>query len=154
MSWDLVVFAAGTPKAVDADGLASFEPGWTPFPLGSLTEIQRQVTAALPQSQWLEDRWGQYQDADCSMEFNLGSEDPVTSLMIHARGFAIHAVLHLIAVSGWVALDTTTGTWMDDKSSAGAGAQQVDAFLSAAVDLANPPRKPSLWDRLLGRTTA
>ena len=144
MSWDLVVFAAGTPKAVDAQGLASFDAGWTPFPLGSLAQIQAQITAALPQAGWSDDRRGQYQDADCSMEFNLGSEDTVTSLMIHARGFATHAILHLIAVSRWVVLDTTTGTWMNESAIPDAGGQQVQSLLNRVVDLATPPRRPSL----------
>ena len=118
----------------------------------NLDDIHAQVCAALPETDWSDARWGRLDTEAASLEFNLGTDDPVTSLMIHARGHATPVILHLIAVTGWVALDLTTGTWLNTSSNPDAGRQGFQSTLTHIAAQLSPPKPPSLLARLLRRS--
>ena len=104
MSWD--VFVANTPDAEHLTELGEDESLYPP--LGDLRTVRARLKAYFPQLDLTDPTWGDLDGGDFSIEFSIGSEDPVTSLMLHVRGEdrALGVIWHLCQHSGWVAFDS------------------------------------------------
>lgn len=55
-------------------------------PLGSRDEILAAIGRVAPEANLSDPTWGQLDGEDWSVEFNIGSPDPVESIMLHIRG--------------------------------------------------------------------
>jgi hypothetical protein len=82
MSWDVVLFYL--PEG--AHSLADLSRDFTPPPLGDKAAILTAVTRAVPQADLSDPDWGLLDGPGWSIELNIGSRDPVDSVMLHLRG--------------------------------------------------------------------
>ncbi len=117
MSWDVCV--------IKADGYCSMNDlpqGFVPAPMGSMDQVKEKLTKAYPTVVWSSPNsdyglWGTYQDKNegHSIEFSLGKNDPVESIMLHLRGggSVVSKIVELCNENGWKAIDTSAGEFMD-----------------------------------------
>jgi hypothetical protein len=111
MSWDVLIFSGqGAPSSVSA-----IPDDWRPHSMGDAEEVRNLITTALPGTDWSDPAWGILDGADWSIEFNYNKTGPVDSFMLHIRGGGdpIAAITGLCRANGWIALDTSTGEFMD-----------------------------------------
>jgi hypothetical protein len=103
MSWDVVI--ANAPGVNDLAEIGDDESAYTP--LGTLTDVRSMLTRFFPDLDLTDPTWGDLDGGDFSIEFSVGSDDPVRSLMLHVRGSdrAVPVIRHLCQHSGWVAFD-------------------------------------------------
>lgn len=118
MSWDVVIHTEGDIA-----------------PLGTSGEVRNAVSGTLPSVRWSDDHWGSVTDGELSLEFNLGSEEPVGSMMIHVRGAGdpMPGIVDLCKAQGWAATDLTTGEEIDLLNPSSEGWSSFVAFRSEVV---------------------
>ena len=108
MSWD--VFVMRLPAEVRSyDDLESFE-GDPTLPLGTRADVIRQISAVFEETDWRDPAWGIWEGDEGSIEFNLGTDEEVDSIMLHVRAdeAIVARIVQLVDTCGWRALDTTT----------------------------------------------
>lgn len=116
MSWD-VVFLALPP------GVRSLEDlGDAPAPLGSRADLIRAIEAAVPTVDFSDPSWGRLDTDAFSIEFSVGDDDPVVSLMLHVRGGdgALGVIAAVAQALGQPPIDCGDGTVLDVASPAAA----------------------------------
>ena len=127
MSWD--VFITKEPIRLGSDDPPN------PAPLGSCDSVRTAVAGSLPDTDWSDPTWGVLDGQGWSIEFNLGTESPVTSLMLHVRGGGnpISAITRLCADNGWHALDLAAGNYIDLKAPSDVGWRSFQGFRDGIV---------------------
>uniref|UniRef100_UPI000D143677 hypothetical protein n=1 Tax=Streptomyces sp. NRRL F-2580 TaxID=1463841 RepID=UPI000D143677 len=65
---------------------------YTPDPLGRRDDVRAAVTQACPEADLSDPAWGELFGPTWSVELNMGSGDPVDSIMLHIRGSGGDAV--------------------------------------------------------------
>lgn len=151
MSWDLIVFAAGTPVDSDSDGVASFHDGWKSPNIGTYLEVQRSISSVFPEADWTDPVWGLLISDSCCLEFSLGSDEQINTFSIHARGEATPAVLEIVAATGWKILDVSTTTWLNTSSDPDEGRRQFQSYLDTVVEQHYKPKIRGFLARIFGR---
>ncbi|MFG2051180.1 hypothetical protein ACGFIW_27590 [Micromonospora sp. NPDC048935] len=119
MSWDVFIFDA-PPDATSVDELPQDS---NPSPLGTGSDIRRCLRENFPDLDLTDPAWGQLIGPTWSIEFNIGSDDPVHSIMLHVRGGGdvLAVIARIVAVVGGRALDTSTGEFLTGDSTQTAG---------------------------------
>ncbi|MCZ2525934.1 DUF4253 domain-containing protein [Streptomyces sp. HB2AG] len=82
MSWDVLLLHL-------PDGISPAQEvpeDYAPPPLGPRQEILAAVGRAVPEADLSDPTWGELLGPGWSMELNIGSKDPVDSIMLHIRG--------------------------------------------------------------------
>ena len=107
MSWD--IYVSGDDRSWetgDSDGAAD-----TGGPLGSVPQVRQRVEAVWPETTWDADGTAWVERADVTAELDVGTDDPVGSLMVRVRGGRdpVRAVLELCHRHRWTPMDTSTG---------------------------------------------
>lgn len=119
MSWDVLVvnFAGKTPPANE---MADEPPA---VPLGPAAKVRNDITAKLPGVDWSDPTWGIYEGETFSIEFNIGKDDPLESIMLHVRGggAAIPAMMAFAKPLGWSLLDCSTSEYLDPENPSSEG---------------------------------
>jgi hypothetical protein len=82
VSWDVLVFHAPANVAAVDEIPSDFHPP----ALGSGAEVRQRLYERLPKLDLSDPTWGMLSGPTWSIEINIGSEDPVTSIMLHVRG--------------------------------------------------------------------
>ncbi|MFJ2898467.1 hypothetical protein ACIO87_26680 [Streptomyces sp. NPDC087218] len=82
MSWD--VFLLRLPD--DITSVREIPSDHTPDPLGRRHDVLAAVARAVPEADLSDPSWGTLSGSTWSIELNIGSEDPVDSIMLHIRG--------------------------------------------------------------------
>jgi hypothetical protein len=110
MAWDVSLFKFSRQYR-DASEIAADEQLQT---LGSLSDVQATVTSVFPNTDWTDPRWGIFSSEVGSIEFNLGSTDPVESIGLHVRADdpIIDGILLLCERFGCQALDASDGCFL------------------------------------------
>jgi len=85
------------------------------IPLGSAADVRAGISSVLPQTSWSNPEFGSFDGDEFSIEFNLGTDDPIDNMMLHVRGGgdAVSAVMSIVAPLGWSALDCSTGEFLN-----------------------------------------
>ncbi|MEU4472929.1 hypothetical protein [Micromonospora sp. NPDC023888] len=107
----MFIFAA-PPHARSVDQLPQ---DFDPLPLGTGPHIKRCLRETFPDLDLADPAWGQLVGPTWSIEFNIGSDDPVDSIMFHVRGGGddvLAVVARIVAVTGGRALDISTGEFL------------------------------------------
>lgn len=120
MSWDVLVFAA-PPHTRSVDQLPQ---DFDPPPLGTGPDIRRCLRENFPDLDLADPAWGQMVGPTWSIEFNIGSDDPVDSIMLHVRGGGddvLAVVARIVAATGGRALDISTGEFLTGDATQTAG---------------------------------
>ncbi|MGW3493099.1 hypothetical protein [Streptomyces sp. NPDC001020] len=82
MSWDVLLLRLPD----DVTSMQCLPDEYEPTPLGRRDDILATVTRAVPEADLSDPTWGEILGPTWSMELNIGSEDPVDSVMLHIRG--------------------------------------------------------------------
>lgn len=112
MSWDVVIVDSGGKTA--ACPLTDLEDD--DFrPLGPADEVRHKLSSILAGIDWSDPTSGIFEGDGFSIEFNVGEDDPIQSIMLHVRGAgdAIAAIMSFVRPSGWSAMDCSTGEFLD-----------------------------------------
>ena len=111
VSWDVSIFKFSKVFR----HVEEIPPDEEPLDLGSLASVHQRVLATFPQTDWSDPAWGMWSNADGSIEFNLGDEDPSTSLMLHVRANAkvVPLIVSLCIQNGWQGIDCASGEFID-----------------------------------------
>ncbi|WP_431032950.1 hypothetical protein ACQYWQ_06535 [Streptomyces sp. P6-2-1] len=111
MSWDVLVLRP-------PDGCAALEElpqDATGLPLGPRADVLTALAGAVPDADLSDPAWGVLEGPGWSIELNIGSDEPVGTVMLHVRGGGddvLPVVLRIADALGARALDTGDGTLM------------------------------------------
>lgn len=124
MSWDVILM--NVPSNIES--IMALE-GDLPV-LGSNTEVLSILSNALPAINLSDPTWGVFDGDNFAIEFSIGDKDPVHTIMLHVRGSdeVIEVIERLCQYSGWRALDTSVGDFMNFANNPAAGLQQWRAY--------------------------
>lgn len=112
MSWDISLFNA--PPGVTIEEIPH---DYDPTPLGAVAEIRDRLQAAFVDLDLSDPTWGNLERSGWSVEFNIGAEDPVRSIMLHVRGGGddvVQVVRETAHVLGCRAFDCSSGEFIED----------------------------------------
>lgn len=108
MSYD--IFVQDLPA--DATSIEDVPDDFRPQPLGPRGHILDTMLRIAPSLTMDDSGWGTIEDADYSVEVNLGTEDPVHSFAFHVRGeeTGLFVVSEILSALGYRALAPGTAT--------------------------------------------
>jgi len=120
MSWDVLLIRPRNPTA----SVAELSDKDDVLPLGPLSSVLTELAAALPTLDLSDPTWGRLDSETFSIEFNIGDQDPVDTVMLHVRGGdeALASVRAAAAALACAVLDCSEGEfidWNDDDPAAG-----------------------------------
>lgn len=100
------------------------------FGLGEKSEVLSRLVNILPEIKFQDSSWGSLDTKEFSIEFNIGDDDPVDSILLHIRGgdSAIDAIDKLCQSTGWRAIAITTGDFISFDHDPIAGLQKWRAY--------------------------
>ena len=82
MSWDISIMDVPSDAASVADIPDDFEPQ----PLGGRVDLIDAIREVAPTADFSDPSWGELVTPDFVIEFNMGREELVDSIMLHVRG--------------------------------------------------------------------
>jgi len=108
MSWDVLLLHL----PADITSAHDIPDDYTPPPLGRRHQVLAAVARAEPGADLSDPTWGDLSGPTWSMELNIGSTDPVDSIMLHIRGTGddvLASVFRLASAFDCKVLDSSTG---------------------------------------------
>ncbi|WP_370416396.1 hypothetical protein [Streptomyces fradiae] len=108
MSWDVILLRLPD----DVTSVQEIPADYAPDPLGRRDDVLAAVAQAVPDADLSDPAWGEMSSPTSSIELNVGSEDPVDTVMLHIRGSGdrvLTPVLRLAAALRCEALDCAEG---------------------------------------------
>ena len=132
MSWD--IFIQDLPEGIQS--VADIPEDFRPSALGPRSELIAAILEVFPQADFTDPAWGVVDEADFSIEFNMGDRTEVRSIVLHIRGgdSAASAVERLLSHLGRRALDTGTGELFQGGSPSTKGIRRWRAHRDKIVD--------------------
>ncbi len=111
MSWDVLI--QDLPGGVER--VADIPEDFRPSKLGSRAELIAAIRVVLPAANFSNPAWGTLDEADYSIEFSVGEDEEVGSIMLHVRGgdAAAAAIDKLLTHLGRRALDCGAGEFFE-----------------------------------------
>ena len=112
MSWDVaIVRVRGTFRPIEEVQQEDY------LPLGDLKRVRAAVRAAFPSANWDTPTWAVYVGPDFEIEFALDGVESANTmiLLVHGTGDPIPSLLKLTEANGWLAIDTSTGEFINPK---------------------------------------
>ncbi|MCT7351173.1 hypothetical protein N4P33_03180 [Streptomyces sp. 15-116A] len=82
MSWDVLLLRLPD----DVASMGDLPGDFTPAPLGPAQDVLAALRRAVPEVDLTDPAWGELTGPGWSMELNIGTDDPVVTLMLHIRG--------------------------------------------------------------------
>jgi hypothetical protein len=129
MSWDVIVQNyRGNPPPDD-------ELDTEPEPLGSAATVRERIDAHLPGVVWSDDLHGVFVGEDFSIEFDIGDEEPVTTIMLSVRGGgdAFGALKSFAVPNQWSLFDCSESSFLDLDSPTAEGFEAFQEFRDRAI---------------------
>ena len=118
MSWDVVIM--NVPEGIEspAELPDDFESN-----LGTAESFLSLLNSLFPEIDLSDPTWGILDGPDFSIEFSIGENDPIESVMLHVRGSdqAIQPIQRLCQAGSWRALDMGDGEFIDFSAEPAAG---------------------------------
>ncbi|MFJ5233165.1 hypothetical protein ACIQBJ_25130 [Kitasatospora sp. NPDC088391] len=117
MSWDLLLL----PVPADITSLDELPDDFTAQPLGSREQVTTALAARIPGIDLTDPTWGHLSGPTWSVELNIGSDDPIESLMLHIRGGGdvLQLVFRITDAVSCRALDVSEGVFLSTDAAAG-----------------------------------
>lgn len=118
MSWDVLLLHLPD----DVTSMEEIPADYTPPPLGRRNDVLAAVARAVPEVDLSDPTWGDLLGPAWSIELNIGSEDPVDSIMLHIRGSGddvLTPVLRLAEALRCKALDCAEGGLITPRQTSG-----------------------------------
>lgn len=112
MSWDILVFEHDAEKPHD---FSENSDDYRPEPLGPSAAVLGAISAHFPGVDLSDPTWGIYDGDGFSIEFNIGNEEPIESVMLHVRGEddPVPSLVKFALANDWSLFDLSTGEFMD-----------------------------------------
>ena len=110
MSWDVVIVRIrGKFRPIEEVEEEDY------LPLGDLKTVRAAVRSAFPRAEWSNPTWAVYGHGDFQIEFSLDGveSDNAIVLHVHGPGDPIPSVLKLTEANGWLAIDCSSGEFID-----------------------------------------
>lgn len=84
-------------------------------PLGSTSDVRDVLLRTHPGLDLTDPTWAILEDAEYSIEFSIGKDEPCTTVMLHVRGSdnAIQPIRSVCNATGWGAFDCSDGELID-----------------------------------------
>lgn len=82
MSWDIAIM--DLPN--DVTSIADIPDGFQPEPLGDRVALIAAIRDVAPGADFSDPSWGELVTPDFAIEFNMGRDEVVDSMMLHVRG--------------------------------------------------------------------
>ena len=110
MSWDVSIINFSK----DYKSLEEITDDEQPLPLGAQRYVHEAILEFFPNTDWRDPAWGIFDSKYGSIEFNLGNDDPSSSLMLHVRASneIVPAIVELCRKQNWTALDCSSGGFL------------------------------------------
>ena len=85
------------------------------LPLGDLQAVRSAIGSAFPAAEWSKPTWALYGGPGFGIEFSLGGVESAGSVLLHVHGTGdpIPSLLRLTKANGWLAVDCSTGEFID-----------------------------------------
>ncbi len=85
------------------------------LPLGDLKDVSAAIRAALPSAEWSNPTWAVYDGPDFSIEIDIDGVESGNTIVLHVRGpgNAAASLLKLTEANGWLAIDCSSGKFID-----------------------------------------
>lgn len=96
MSWDVLLL--NLPD--DITSTRDIPDDYSPRPFGPRHEVLATISRAEPESDLSDPTWGDLTGPTWSIELNMGSEDPVDSIMLHVRGSGDDVLTSVFRLAG------------------------------------------------------
>jgi len=131
MSWDISIIkfsqAYTTVEAIPDDE--------KPLDIGVLPRVHAAVSQHFPGTDWNDPLWGIFDSPFGSIEFNVGSDNPVKSMMLHVRASKriLAPIIALCCSQEWSALDCSTGGFLEHADDPAAGIEGWRAFRDRVI---------------------
>jgi hypothetical protein len=147
MSWDVILMSVPSVIVAVEDFPDDFSSELGPQP-----QVLSTIAAILPDLDLTDPTWGILDGDDFSIEFNIGDGDPVDTIMLHVRGgdSAIRAIQHICEHTGWRALDTSTGDFINFAEDPTEGLQQWRTYRNQVVASLEAEGKEVITDAKVG----
>ena len=113
MSWDVIIQDFGDFKQI-----SDIPNDFQPKSIGNKSDIIAKIKETFPDVKISDSSWLILENEICSIEFNIGHEENVDSIMLHVRGEeseTINEILDLLERLNVRAVDTTTGEFIENK---------------------------------------
>jgi hypothetical protein len=106
-----------------------------PLVLGSRALVHEQILICFPGTDWTDPCWGTWSSPDGSIEFNLGTDEPVTGLMLHVRAetTVIPAIVQLCRTNCWQGIDGSSGEFLEQSNQPAEGLLAWSAYRDQVV---------------------
>ena len=87
-------------------------------PLGELQAVQTAIRIAFPSAKWSNPTWAVYYGKDFEIEFGLEGVESANAVVMHVHGSGdpIPSLLKLTESNGWLAVDCSTGEFINPKN--------------------------------------
>jgi hypothetical protein len=82
VSWDISIM----DLPADAHSVSDIPHDFAPAPLGQRAALIAKILEIAPQADFSDSTWGELSTPDFTIEFNMGRDALVDSLMLHVRG--------------------------------------------------------------------
>ena len=143
----MIYAAAAPPPRVE-----ELPEDWVGIPLGPCESVRSKLSSAVPQIDWSDPTWGQLDERDYSIEFNIGEDEPCESVMLHIRGSDagnfLHGILRDISQNtGWYIM--VGEEWFHQSTDPMKGFGEFTAFRDKLFQEPQQDAKP-FWKRWLG----
>jgi len=132
VSWD--IFIQDLPEGIES--VADIPEDFRPSALGRREKLIAAILEVFPRADFRDPAWGVLDEADFSIEFNMGDRREVRSIVLHIRGgdSAAGAVGRLLSHLGRRALDTGTGELFQGGSQSTKGIRRWRAYRDRIVE--------------------
>lgn len=115
MSWDISIM--DLPSGVAS--VSEIPDDFTPEPLGPRSQLIETIREVAPTVDFTDPTWGELVTQDFVIEFNMGRDDIVDSIMLDVRGggHAVRFIAALLDRLGCRAIDCSEGGFFDASTS-------------------------------------
>ncbi|MFL6059749.1 MAG: hypothetical protein ACJ72E_00860 [Marmoricola sp.] len=131
MSWDISIMDLPDDVVSVADIPDAFEPQ----PLGSRDELIAAIRDVAPSADFSDPSWGELATPDFVIEFNMGREEVVNSVMLHVRGAGpvVEFIDALLTHIGRRAIDCSEGEFFTSEA-AGESLRTWQAYRDSVIE--------------------
>jgi hypothetical protein len=132
VSWDVLVLDA----PASATSVVQIPGDFTLPPLGTASLVRQRLRESLRDVDLSDPAWGHVVGRTWSVEINIGSDDPVDSIMLHVRGSGddvLAVIAQIVVAVGGRALDISTGDFLTDDPAQTAGWHSFQRFRDEVV---------------------
>ncbi|MDH5630057.1 MAG: hypothetical protein OEY96_07865 [Gammaproteobacteria bacterium] len=131
MSWDVSIINFSR----DYSSTEEIPDNEQPLPLGRLADIHAAILEHFPDTDLRDPTWGTYDCKFGSIEFNIGTEDPVDSMMLHVRASneIVPPIIEMCRRNNWSGLDCSNGEFLEKSNNPSSGIEVWRKYFNKVI---------------------